>query len=88
MTMKKMKRVMIYPASMSSLSSKFQISIPTDQNDFCFQFWIWSFEICYLACLRDLPAPAGARASRRREPLRRRQGFGIWDLGFQIFSTP
>ena len=25
------------------------------------------------ACLRDLPTPAEARASRRREPLRRRQ---------------
>ena len=27
-----------------------------------------------IACLRDLPTPAEARASRRREPLRRRQG--------------
>jgi hypothetical protein len=33
-----------------------------------------------IACLRDLPTPAEAGASRRREPLRRRQG----DAALQI----
>ena len=33
------------------------------------------------ACLRDLPMPAEAGASRRREPLRRRQGTQAWPWG-------
>ena len=44
-------------------------------------FEIWSFEfVSNFACLRDLPTPAEAGASRRREPLRRRQGFRASDL--------
>jgi hypothetical protein len=41
----------------------------------------WSLDIVWiLACLRDLPTPAEALASRRQEPLRRRQVLGNWCL--------
>ena len=40
------------------------------------------------ACLRDLPTPAEAAASRRREPLRRRQGRTFNRMSTHIPNTP
>jgi hypothetical protein len=40
----------------------------------CIRKWSVPLRIIAIpACLRDLPTPTEARASRRREPLRRRQ---------------
>src|SRR4030042_5482758 len=62
-----------------SLPQKERLKSPLPRDSCHF---VWN-----LACLRDLPTPAEARASRRREPPRQRQGLGIWcSPGKGLFS--